>query len=149
MFKVEGPILQFFPLVLTILPNFIPDDIYKRLKGFQNFLKKGSKITSEKEIFVCLIPQLVLVPAKADPAIKERSDKRYLIGLNGTSGSKIIFTLLAEIVILYLRFFHSRSPGIWALSRLSQGRGFRQLAYARKNKLIQSFVIFWRYFLVY
>lgn len=58
----------------------------------------------------------MLVSAKADPAIKEKSDKRYSIGLNGTNGSKIIFTLLAEIVILYLRFFHSRSPetGLWA-----------------------------------
>ena len=46
----------------------------------------------------------MLVPAKADPATKERSGKGCLIRPNGTGGDKMILTLLAEVVVFHVRF---------------------------------------------
>lgn len=46
----------------------------------------------------------MLVLAKANPAIKEKSGKGYLVRISGIGGGKIILTLLAEVVILHLRF---------------------------------------------
>ncbi len=46
----------------------------------------------------------MLVPAKADPATKERSGKKYWIRPSGTGGGKMIFTLLAEVVALHVGF---------------------------------------------
>lgn len=47
----------------------------------------------------------MLIPAKASPVTKEKSGKEYLIKASGTDGGKIILTLLAEVVILYIGFF--------------------------------------------
>lgn len=46
----------------------------------------------------------MLVPAKSDPATKEKSGKGCLVKTSGTGGGKIILILLAEVVTLHMRF---------------------------------------------
>lgn len=46
----------------------------------------------------------MLVPAKTNPAIKEKGSKKYLIRANGTGSGKIIFILLAKVIALHVRF---------------------------------------------
>lgn len=105
MFKVRSSILYFLLLILIVLPNLISDDIYKQPKVFVTLLEEGLKFILGQKILDGLILQLVLIPAKASPVIKEKSGKEYLIKASGTDGGKIILTLLAEVVILYVGFF--------------------------------------------
>ena len=45
---------------------------------------------------------LVLVPTKTDPIAKKQSGKGCAIETNGTGAIKVIFALLAEMVILHM-----------------------------------------------
>ena len=44
MFKMGGPILHFFLLVLTVLPNPIPDNIYKQPRVSKTLLEESFKL---------------------------------------------------------------------------------------------------------
>ena len=56
MFKVGGLILHFLLLVLTILPNPIPDNVYKQPRVFETLLEEGLKLTPGQRIFGGLVP---------------------------------------------------------------------------------------------
>lgn len=49
-----------------------------------------------------LASTLVLMPAEADPATKERSCKWDAVSASGAGGVKMIFSLLAEVVALHV-----------------------------------------------
>ena len=46
----------------------------------------------------------MLIPTKADPATKEKSGKKCLVRASGTGGSKMILTLLTEMVVFHVEF---------------------------------------------
>ena len=56
MFKVGGPILHFLLLVLTVLSNPIPDDIYKQPRVSKTLLEEGLELTLVQKIFGGLMP---------------------------------------------------------------------------------------------
>lgn len=57
----------------------------------------------QKFDFLTLVSTFVLVPTKTDPITKEKSSKKGSVWSGGTAGVKIIFALLAEIVIHYVK----------------------------------------------
>lgn len=104
MFKMGGPILYFLLLVLTVSSNPIPDNIYKQLRVSETLLKEDLELILGQEIFDGLMLYFVLVPAKANPAMKERSGKRCSVRASGTGGGKMIPILLTKVVILHMGF---------------------------------------------
>ena len=55
MFKVGGEILYFLLLVLIVLSNPIPDDIYKQPRVSETLLEEGLELTPEQGIFGGLV----------------------------------------------------------------------------------------------
>ena len=105
MFEVGRPILNFLLLVLGVLLNSAPDSVHEKLGVFKTFSNVAFKLDPRQGSFGCLVlSTLVLVPTKANLIIKERSCKRGAVGASGTGGSKMIFTLLAKVVALHVRF---------------------------------------------
>ena len=45
IFKMGGPILYFLLMVLTVSPNSILDDVYKRPRIFETLSEEGLKLT--------------------------------------------------------------------------------------------------------
>ena len=56
MFKVGGPILYFLLLVLTVSPNPISDDVYKRPRVSETLSEEGLKLTPGQKVFGGLVP---------------------------------------------------------------------------------------------
>lgn len=48
---------------------------------------------------------LILLPVKTDPVLEKRYSKKNLVSLSSFNGSKIVFTLLIEVVALYVGLF--------------------------------------------
>lgn len=104
MFKVGGPILHFFLLGLTVSSNLISNNVYKQPRVSKTLSEKSFKFTPKQKIFGDLVPQFVLVLAKADLAKREKSGKGCLVRTSGTGGGKMIHTLLTEVVVLHVGF---------------------------------------------
>lgn len=62
---------------------------------------------------ICLLFPLVLLPAEADLAPKEKYSKKILVRALGSSSGKVIITLLIEVVAFYVKFtaVHVRATG--------------------------------------
>ena len=72
MLKVKRPIVNFFPLILGVLPNSIPDNVHQSTGVTKTLWKESFELDLRQEIFDCLVfPTLVLVPMKADPTTKK------------------------------------------------------------------------------
>ena len=67
-------------------------------------MEEGLKLTLGQGIFGGPGTYLVLVLTKADPDTKERVGEECFIGASGISSGKIILTLLAKVVALYVRY---------------------------------------------
>ena len=67
-------------------------------------LEESLELNPKQGIFGSLVLQLILVPSKAYPVIKEWSYKGCLIRTSNAGGIKMILTLLVEVVTLYVRF---------------------------------------------
>ena len=49
-----------------------------------------------------IMSPLVLLPAEADPVLEEERGKKNLGRPRGSSGTKVVFTLLTEVVAVYV-----------------------------------------------
>lgn len=70
-----------------------------------NFVKEYLKLVSynrDKIVFILFPLQLLLV--KANPVPKKRCSKKNLVSILSSNGSKIILTLLTEIIVFYVKF---------------------------------------------
>ena len=106
MLEVGSPILNFLLLVLGISSNPAPDSVHKCPGISKTLAEKSLELNSRQGSLGSrglIWLTHVLVPAKADPIKKERSRKRGAVGTSGTGGSKMILTLLTEVVALLVR----------------------------------------------
>lgn len=71
MFKVRGPVLDFFHLVLGVSSNPTPDAIHQGPGVSEILSEEGLEIIPRQESYSILDSMLVLVPSKADPTTKE------------------------------------------------------------------------------
>ena len=102
MLEVRSAILNFLLLVLEISLNPAPDGIHER-PGVPETLSEECLELNPRQGSHCLASKLVLVPTKADSITKEQSCKRGTVKASGTGGSKMVFTLLTEVVAFYVR----------------------------------------------
>ena len=114
---MECLVLDFFQLVLGILPKLTPDAINKSLGASKIFSEEGLEIwlCDESGAFVAA---LVLNLSEADGTTEEDDGKKGTIHLHGAWGFKIILTLLTKMVAIYVRFsaIDLRGPSLeWAL----------------------------------
>lgn len=103
---MESLILNFFLLILQILLNFGPDASHKQNEFSKTLSEKGFKfVLSKRDRIVASNLSFVLLPAKIDPVLKKRGHKGDTFVTCGSGHIKIIFTLLTEVVILYIQAF--------------------------------------------
>ena len=101
---MEGPILYLLLLVLGMSFNLGPDIRHECGRFFKTLLKKSLEfIPSKGGSVVALNLGLVLLPVEVNPVLEERGCKGNTLGLHGTGRVKMILTLLAEVIILYMR----------------------------------------------
>lgn len=99
-------ILYFLLLVLEISFNLYPNISYEQVKFSETLPKKGVKfVPSREDSTIALNLSFVLLPAGVDPVAKKQDCKKNLFKTHGTDYVKMIFILLAEIVILYMQSF--------------------------------------------
>ena len=98
MLKMRHPIMNFFPLVLGVLPNSTPDSVYQSTGVTKTLPKKSFELDPRQKIFDCLVfPTLVLMPTKADPITKEQSCKRDAVEVCGAGKIKIVLALVSGL----------------------------------------------------
>lgn len=83
--------------------DFSPIAVHKSPRIPQAFAEKRFElIPRNQESAVCVLLPLVLLPTEADLVTKERRSKGKLVNTLNPSGSKVIFTLLTEVVAFYM-----------------------------------------------
>ena len=87
--------------MLGVFSTCVSDGVNKYLRFTQNLTNEGVEVIPSDAI-VGLIPYflLVLVPAEHGGILKEGDGKRYPILTFGTSKSKVVLTLLEEVIAL-------------------------------------------------
>ena len=100
---MRSPVLYFFLLVLQVSFDFIPDVIYKR-GGFSEILsEEGLEFVLIKRSNPVLVNlSFVLLPTEIDPISKEQSRKEDALRAHDIGLVKMIFTLSAEVITLYM-----------------------------------------------
>lgn len=98
---------QKLPLTSTKnLSWFFPITIHKGSEILQALAKEHFElIPCKQKRAICIMLLLVLLAAKTNPVLEERYGKKNLVNLFSSSCGKIFFTLLTEVVILYMRLF--------------------------------------------
>lgn len=102
---MESPILDFFKLILKITLELAPDANHKGLKITKVLLEEELKLLPGYRNILALVTSvtiLVLHPLEANTLAEERNSKQGAIDLNGPSGIKMIFVLLADVVGVHL-----------------------------------------------
>ena len=91
--------------MLKVFPDSAPDGVDKSLELAQALAKKGfESLPDDKDISLVLYFMLVLLPAEQDGNLWESSCKQNSVWARDTSGGKVIFALLKEIVTLQVSF---------------------------------------------
>ena len=81
-------------------------------------------VLREQNRVVCIMFPLVQLPAEADPVSKEGCGKENFVSLRNSNGSKIVLTLLIEVIVVYVRLSVIYVQGIgfqWLFPRLLGG----------------------------
>ena len=89
--------------MLGIPLDFSPVGIHKDLGVTQALMEERLELVPRDwDRNLCIISPLILLPAKADPVLEEGRGKENLDRLRGSGGSKVVFTLLTEVVTVYV-----------------------------------------------
>ena len=96
-----NPIQDIFLMVLRISFDLCPIDIYKGLVIFKTLPKKRFKLVLGDWNRAILLP-FILLPSEVNTVIKKRCSKRYAIRAFSSSGSKMVFTLLTQVVAFHV-----------------------------------------------
>lgn len=98
-----GPILRIFKLILRISPKLILDNFHKSFWIATIFAEKGFEFYlgyNNIQFFFLDIPTFILYSASANLIAKKRGCKECAIVSIDSSSIKLIFTLLAELIII-------------------------------------------------
>ena len=96
--------MYFFLLILGVLLDLGPDASHKR-DGFSKTLpeKDLEFVLSRRNSIVAFNPSFVLLPAEVNPISDEQDRERDAFVAYDSSYVKMIFTLLIEIIALYIQ----------------------------------------------
>lgn len=101
---MKSLILTLILLVLRIPLDFSPNVGHKSSRFFKTLPKKGFEfVPSRKNNIVAFKLDFMLLPAKINPISEKQGHKRNMLRDCGTSGTEIVFTLLTEVIVLYIR----------------------------------------------
>ena len=91
---------------MGVLFNLSPVAVYKNSGVFQASAKKRFEpILGDQSNAVGVLLSPVLLSANIDSVLKERCVKKNLVSPLSSSGGKVVFTLLTEVVALHIRLF--------------------------------------------
>lgn len=103
MFQIKSLILYFFLLILGVFFNLTLDIIYKRNRFSKTFPKKSLKFVPYRGCGpVILDLSLILLLVEVDLILKKQGYKRDAFLAFSSSGFKMVFTLLTEIITFYV-----------------------------------------------
>lgn len=66
--------------------------------------KRLKLVLTDWDTIVFILFPLVFLPAKADLVSKKENSKKNLVGILDSGSSKIIFTLLIEVIVFHVGF---------------------------------------------
>ena len=90
--------------MLRVPLDLSPVGVYKGLGITQAPAEEHFElIPRDKDKSLCVMSPLVLLPAEAGPIPEERRAKGNLGRPRSSNGSKIVLTLLTEVVVVYVR----------------------------------------------
>ena len=101
--------------MLRVLSNIAPDNVNKGLELTQTLTKEGLEFfPGDGDVSLIFYLPLVLLPAKQGGIFEEGSGKWYPILTLDPGGSKIVLTLLEEVIALQVSFtpIHVEEPGL-------------------------------------
>lgn len=105
MLLMCNPVENFFQLVLEISLNLSPVAIHKGLGVSLAFEEECLKLVlSNQDRAVYNFFLLILLLAEADLVMKKRRSKKKQVKTLSSSGDKVIFTLLTEVVAFHIGF---------------------------------------------
>ena len=91
--------------MLGVFLDSVPDSVNENLGFAQALAKKGLKsLSADRNVSLVLYFTLVLLPLEQGDILLEDSRKQNSVRAYGTGGSKVIFTLLEDIVTLQMSF---------------------------------------------
>lgn len=100
---MKSQILYFFLLILKIPFNLGPDAGQKQGRFFKTLSEKGLKlVSSRKNSIVIFDLSFVLLLAKIDPVVEEKSCKKHAFRACSTSCIEMIFTLPTKIIVFHI-----------------------------------------------
>ena len=118
MLQVGRPVEDFLQLVLGVSLDLPPVGIHKGLGVTQAPAEEGFELVPrDRDRAVSVSLPLVLLPAKADPVSEEGRGKGNSGRPRSSSGSKVVLTLLTEVVAVYvgLSAIYIRGTGLQLL----------------------------------
>ena len=102
--QIGCPVEDFLLLVLKVLLELSPIGVHKGLGVTQAPVEERLELVPcDRNWSVGVISPLVLLPAEADPVPQKGCGKWNPDRLRGSSGSKIVLTLLTKVVTVYMR----------------------------------------------
>lgn len=114
MFQIKGPILRIFQLVLGEPSKLILDDFYKSLRIATTFAEKDLKFSigyNNIQPFIFSMQAFILYPVSANPFVNKKGRKGSIVISISSSNIKMIFTLLAKLIVIQMRFFENTNQG--------------------------------------
>ena len=119
MLQVGCPVEDFLQLVLGVSLDLPPVGIHKGLGVTQAPTEERLELVPrDRDRGLCVMSPLVLLPAEADPVSEEKRGKGNLGRPRSSSGSKVVLTLLTEVVAVHvgLSAVYIRGAGLQLLS---------------------------------
>lgn len=95
--------MNFFQLILGVLLNLFLIAVHKSLGVPQAPAEKCLKLVPyDLDGVICVLLPLVLLLAEADLVLKKERNKKNLLSLSSSNSSKIVITLLTEVIALHV-----------------------------------------------
>ena len=90
--------------MLGVSLDLSPVGIHKGLGVTQALLEERLELVPrDRDKSICVISPPILLPAEPDPIQEDGHSKENLGKPHSSSGSKVVFTLLIEIIAVYIR----------------------------------------------
>lgn len=83
--------------------DFFPIAVHKSSRVIQALADKCLElILHDQDKAICVLLPLVLLSTEVNLAVEERHGKKNLVSFPSSSGSKVVFRLLTEVVAFYI-----------------------------------------------
>ena len=94
---------------MRVFLDFSPVAVHKGSEVTQVLMKKCFELVPcDQDKTVCVLLPFVLLLVEGDPVMKEKHGKKNVVSFSSCNSSKIVLTLLIEVIALYVELFTSR-----------------------------------------